>query len=417
MNAITVRTALDKEFRPPRGDFLQTLMVEITPARGMGALPLNIGILLDNSGSMEGAKLDNAKRACTLLLEQLKPQDRAAVCVFSSGARTVVPSQIFNDSARTAAAYAISQIQIEGATEVNAGLNQIFAEVAPHRSPEVTTFVIMLSDGEPTDENGYHVKDLQPFLDRAAQEFLANGVSLSTIGLGSAADYDAAFLRDLSDRGSGQFLMTQQPQDLADAFQDEFGRIQSTVISDVALEVSKLEGTVRRFWRVVPDKKIFDPPKVVDGGFRVSIGSLQDDQPQSYLIDIVSSTPANPQNRGMLCQVSVVTSAGRTDGNVLTGYSENELELAQRNGEVLKLNEEAVDFKLQMDLEDAVKTGDKRKMTAVLDRKRKMTQRLGKSTATKILDDMQITLAAGGDISPDDLATSSAESKKTKRLG
>ena len=76
-----------------------------------------------------------------------------------------------------------------------------------------------------------------------------------------------------------------------------------------------------------------------------------------------------------------------------------------------------MDFKLQMDLEDAVKTGDKRKMTAVLDRKRKMTQRLGKSTATKILDDMQTTLEAGGDISPDALATSSAESKKTKRLG
>lgn len=417
MSAITVRTALDKEFRPPRGDFLQTLMVELTPARGLGALPLNIGILLDNSGSMEGAKLENAKRACSLLLEQLKPQDRAAVCVFSSGARTIVPSQFFDDNARRTAAFAISQIEIEGATEVNAGLNQIFAEVSPHRSPEVTTFVIMLSDGEPTDENGYHVKDLQPFLDRAAQEFNANGVSLSTIGLGSAADYDAAFLRDLADRGSGQFLMTPQPQDLADAFQDEFGRIQSTVISDVALEVSKLEGTVRRFWRVVPDKKIFDPPKVVNGGFRVSIGSLQNDQPQSYLVDIVSSTPAVAQGRGMLCQVSVVSSSGRSDANVLTGYSENELELAQRNGEVLKLNEEAVDFKLQMDLEDAVKTGDKRKMTAVLDRKRKMTQRLGKSTATKILDDMQTTLQAGGDISPDDLATSSAESKKTKRLG
>jgi Ca-activated chloride channel family protein len=417
MNAITVRTALDKEFRPPRGDFLQTLMVELTPARGLGALPLNIGILLDNSGSMEGDKLINAKKACALLLEQLKPQDRAAVCVFSSGARTVVPSQLFDDNARRTAAYAVSQIEIEGATEVLAGLNQIYGEVAPHRSPDVTTFVIMLSDGEPTDANGYHVTNLQPFLDRAAQEFTTNGVSLSTIGLGSAADYDAAFLRDLADKGSGQFLMTQNPQDLGDAFQDEFGRIQSTVISDVVIEVSKLEGTVRRFWRVVPDKKIFDPPKVVNGSFRVPVGSLQNDQPQSYLIDIVSGTPQNAQGRGMLCQVSVVSSAGRGEANVLTGYSENELELAQRNGEVLKLNEEAVDFKLQMELEDAVKTGNKAKMTSVLDRKKKMTQRLGKSTATKILDDMQTTLQAGGDISPDALASSSAESKKTKRLG
>ena len=83
---------------------------------------------------------------------------------------------------------------------------------------------------------------------------------------------------------------------------------------------------------------------------------------------------------------------------------------------MLKLIEEANDYKLQVDLEPAVKSGDKPKMTGILQRKRKMTQRLGKATATKILDDMQSALDAGGSISPDDLAVSSVESKKTKRL-
>jgi uncharacterized protein YegL len=420
-DALQIRTALDKDFRPLRGDFLQTLMVELTPARGMSTLPLNLGILLDNSGSMdENGKLENAKQACSLLLQQLTPQDRAAVCVFSSGARTIVPSQMFDDGVKRLAQREIAGIQIEGATELLAGLNQVYAEVAPHRSPDVTTFVILLSDGEPTDSQGYRVKSLDQFLQRADSEFKTNGVSLSTIGLGSASDYDATFLRDLADRGASKFLMAQKPQELADAFQDEFGRIQSTVLSDVVLEVSRLNGTVRRFWRVVPDKKIFDPPKVANGAFRMPIGSIQNDQPQAYLIDVVTSTPQDSSGRGLLCQISATTSIGGTENrstaNVLVGYSDNELELAQRNQEVLKLNEEAVDFKLQMDLEDAVKTGDRRKMTSVLERKKKMTQRLGKSTATKILDDMQSTIQAGGDISADDLAVSSVESKKTKRL-
>lgn len=420
-DVLQIRTALDKEFRPMRGDFLQTLMIELTPARGMSTLPLNLGILLDNSGSMEGPKLENAKQACNLLLQQLQPNDRAAVCVFSSGARTIVPSTFFDDTVKRQAADAIAQIQIEGATEVLAGLNQVYAEVAPHRAADVTTFVIVLSDGEPTDSQGYHVKNLDPFLQRADAEFKSNGVSLSSIGLGSAADYDAGFLRDLADRGSGKFLMSQNPAELADAFQDEFGRIQSTVISDVAIEVHRLNGNARRFWRVVPDKKIFDPPKVANESFRIPVGSIQNDQPQAYLLDIVTGSPVNPQARGLLCQVVATAVVGgrevRVEQNVLVGYSESELELAQRNQEVLKLNEEAVDFKLQMDLEDAVKTGDKRKMTSVLERKKKMTQRLGKSTATKILDDMQTTLAEGGDISADAIAVSSVESKKTKRLG
>ncbi len=421
MDAIQIRTALDKDFRPLRGDFVQTLMIELTPQRGMSTLPMNLGILLDVSGSMEGAKLENAKQACNLLLEQLKPEDRAAVCVFSSGARTIVPSQRFDDSVKKMAQREVAHLQIEGATELLAGLNQVYAEVAPHRSPEVTTFVILLSDGEPTDSQGYRVKTLDQFLQRTDAEFKTNGVSLSTIGLGSASDYDAAFLRDLADKGSSKFLMAQQPHELADAFQDEFGRIQSTVLSDVAIEVHRLNGTVRRFWRVVPDKKIFDPPKVQDGSFRVGVGSIQNDQPQAYLIDVVTGTPTNPAGRGLLCQVAaVVISSGvehRAETNVLVGYSDNELELAQRNGEVLKLNEEAVDFKLQMDLEDAVKAGDRRKMTSVLERKKKMTQRLGKTSATKVLDDMQATLQTGGAISADDLAVSSVESKKTKRLG
>jgi hypothetical protein len=328
---------------------------------------------------------------------------------------------MFDENVKQNAIRAISKIQSSGATELLEGFQCVYSEVAPHRSSEVTTFVIVLSDGEPTDSQGYFETDMTKFLQRAGEEFAQNGVSLSTIGLGSAADYDAAFLRDLADRASGKFLMATQPQELADAFQDEFGRIQSTVIADVTVEVNRLNGTVRRFWRVVPDKKMFDPPRVVNGSFRVPVGSMQLDQPQAYLIDIVTSPPSENVGRGLLCQVAaeaeVAGSLQRSEANVLIGYSDNEVELAQRNGEVLRLIEEANDFKLQMDLEAAAKSGDKRKMTGILERKKKMTQRLGKSTATKILDDMQSTLDAGGDISPDALAISSLETKKTKRLG
>src|SRR4028118_1508617 len=213
-DVLQIRTALDKEFRPLRGDFLQTLMIELTPGRGMSTLPLNLGILLDISGSMEGPKLENAKQACRLLLEQLTPQDRAAVCVFSSGARTIVKSQFFDDNVKRLAQREVADGKIEGATELLAGLNQVYGEVGPHHGPDVSTFVILLSDGEPTDAQGYRVHSLQQFIDRADAEFKSNGVSLSTIGLGSAADYDASFLRDLADRGAGKFLMSQKPDEL-----------------------------------------------------------------------------------------------------------------------------------------------------------------------------------------------------------
>jgi hypothetical protein len=106
----------------------------------------------------------------------------------------------------------------------------------------------------------------------------------------------------------------------------------------------------------------------------------------------------------MLCTVAAVAAANgvdqRAETNALVSYSDDDRELAQRNNEVIKLIEEATDFKLQLDLEAAVKSGDTAKMTTVLERKKKMTQRLGKTTATKILQDMQDTLASGAAPSP-----------------
>jgi Ca-activated chloride channel family protein len=419
MPDLALRTAVDKDFRPTRGDFLQTILVELSPGRGLSTLPLNLGILLDCSGSMDGPKLENAKRACSLILQRLSPEDRATVCVFSSGSRAIVPSALFSSDVLSRALSSVADVRVEGATELLTGLNKVYEEVAPHRDSAVTSFVILLSDGQPTDKQGFIDRELPKYLQRCQDEFEKNGVSLSTIGLGSAVDYDAAFLRDLADKGSGKFLMASTPDDLATVFQEEFGRIQSTVLSDVTIEVGRLNGKVRRIWRVVPDKKIFDPPQVINNSFKVMVGSIQNDQPQAYLLDVVTGAPAAPKSRDMLCQVAAWVgdnTATRVEANVLTGYSDNDVELAQRNQEVVRLVEEANDFKLQVDLEAAVKNGDKRKMTQVLERKKKMTQRLGKVNATKVLEDMEDTLQGGGEISPDLLAVSSQETKKTKRL-
>jgi Ca-activated chloride channel family protein len=278
---LSIRTALDKEFRPAKGDFLQTLMIELSPGRGMRTLPLNLGILLDVSSSMQGPKLENAKKACILLLQQLTLKDRATVCTFSSGAQTVVPPQLFDESVQVASCKAVESLRVSGATELLAGLEQVYQEITPHQSAEVTSYVILLSDGEPTDSQGYIDDQYSKFIDRAGTEFEKSGVSLSTIGLGSATDFNAGFLRDLADKASGKFLMASRPEDLESTFQEEFGRIRSTVISEATIEINRLNGAVRRFWRVVPDKKMFDAPKDNNGTITLPVGAVQLDQPQA----------------------------------------------------------------------------------------------------------------------------------------
>lgn len=413
---------MDKDFRPLQGDFLTTLFVELTPAAGLSALPVNLGILLDVSSSMAGPKLESSKRACQLILAELSETDCASVVAFSNTPHVLVPGQAMTASAKQQAQAAVAGVEEEGATVLNTGLEAVYQEVSRFAGPERNTFVVMISDGVPTDDTGYPLNDLNPFIERANREQAERGVSLTTIGLGSAEDYDAPFLRELADRGNGQFLYSPNAEELMGKFREAHKHIAGAVVSDATLYFSEFGGTLRRVWRVLPDKKLFDVPAVQGGSFAVPIGSLRAGEPQGFLLDLVTSAdPGQRPGKEVLCQIEaryiMEGDARKAGATVLLNYSDNELELAQRNREVIRLNQEAVDFLMQRDLEEAVRRGDKRAQTMLLQRKRRLTMRLGKTAATKMLDDMASKLDSGGQISQDDLVLSSQETKKTKRLG
>src|SRR5215210_1192955 len=56
-------------------------------------LPLNIALVIDRSGSMEGTKLDKAKEAAIFCLRNLTGADRAAVVAYDDEVRVVSPSR------------------------------------------------------------------------------------------------------------------------------------------------------------------------------------------------------------------------------------------------------------------------------------------------------------------------------------
>jgi Ca-activated chloride channel family protein len=55
--------------------------------------PLAFAIVLDKSGSMEGAPIVNAKRAAQMVVRHLRKHDLFTLVVFDDNARAVVPLQ------------------------------------------------------------------------------------------------------------------------------------------------------------------------------------------------------------------------------------------------------------------------------------------------------------------------------------
>lgn len=421
-SGMRLRTALDKSYRPPAGEFLTTVLVELSPPRRIDRLPLNLALLIDTSESMAGEKLHRAIEACVELLGRLDPADHVAVVAFASHARVLVSSRPAGPQTLRAAEEGLWSLRAEGVTALTRGLDEAYREVARRAGPDRATHVVLLSDGYPTTNQGYVDSQAGPYIQRADREMRDRGISLTTIGLGDAANYDQAFLRRLSDAGNGQFYYCSSPAQLGEQFAQELNRIQSTVLSEVSLTVRHLRGTARRLWRVYPDKKLFDTPTVVNGSFSVPLGSFQDGRPQAFLVDVVTDVaPGTPLGRLRLMEVeaSWLHDGARRSAStsVVFELTDDERALLQRNAEVVRLATECMDSLLEEELESAVASGDRARQTSVLVRKRQLTMRLGKTEATRVLDEMEETLASGGEISQDALARSSQATKPTRRLG
>ena len=170
------------------------------PKHEPGALVL----ILDRSGSMQGAKLEAAKEAARAVVEVLEPTDEVAVITFDSDATLVSPLQ--KASARTKIQASVSEIVSGGGTNVLPALTQALASLQSSKLKH--KHIILLSDGEaPTD-------GIREILDKLAAE----GATTSTIGVAGA---DRNFLSMIADAGSGRLYMVEDLGALPKIFMKE----------------------------------------------------------------------------------------------------------------------------------------------------------------------------------------------------
>src|SRR3712207_7186641 len=79
------------------------VLVRVTPPElgwdGASRRRLNLGVVLDRSGSMHGAKMERARQAASYCVEQLLPADRLSVVVFDDVVEVLIPSGPVEDKA------------------------------------------------------------------------------------------------------------------------------------------------------------------------------------------------------------------------------------------------------------------------------------------------------------------------------
>jgi Ca-activated chloride channel family protein len=188
---------------------------EMETAEQGAAPPIDMIILLDQSGSMGGQKIEYARQAILNLLALLSAQDRLAIIGYAD--RVWRYAELTNVTAanRVKLQNLVTHISAGGNTNLGSGLQEgINLLLANHREDNLGK-VILISDGL-ANRGIVDPEQLGGIASTAAKQALM----VSTVGVGR--DFDADLMATLANEGAGNFYYLQQPQSFVELFQKEF---------------------------------------------------------------------------------------------------------------------------------------------------------------------------------------------------
>jgi Ca-activated chloride channel family protein len=215
-------------------------------------LPLHLAIVLDRSGSMSGAPLEEAKRCAASIVDRLDARDRVSVIAYDNTVRVVAPCVPLTE--RESLKHAIASLDSGGATDLHAGWLTGAESLAPHTRADVLSRVVLLSDGCAN----HGLCDVAEIEKHCAQ-LASTGVTTSTYGLGG--DFNEQLMVQMARAGRGNSYYGQTAQDLMEPFMQELDLLAALCARNVQLRLVTPDG--------VRATVLNDYPATANGGVRL----------------------------------------------------------------------------------------------------------------------------------------------------
>ena len=192
-------------------------------ARDIVRVPRETIFVIDTSGSMEGASIEQAKAAADLALSRLGAGDSFNVIEFNTYSRSLFGAAEPATPANVAHARQwVRQLRARGGTEMQAAL-MLALDGMDH--PGRLRQVIFLTDGGVSNES----RLFQTIRDRLGDS------RLFTIGIGSAVN--SHFMTQAAHHGRGTFTYIGKIDEVRERMDALFRKIESPVVTDVRLEL------------------------------------------------------------------------------------------------------------------------------------------------------------------------------------
>ena len=232
--------------------------------------PVNVAIVLDKSGSMQGQKIAKAKEAAIAAIERLNENDIVSVVAYDSTVTVVVPATKLAD--KRSLIERVRRIAAGGSTALFAGVSKGAAEIRKFAEKERVNRVILLSDGLA------NVGPKSPSeLGALGASLMKESIAVSTMGLG--LDYNEDLMTKLAQKSGGNHVFIEEADQLVQVFNYEFNDVLSVVAQEVAIDIRTAQGV--RPVRVLNSANEINGQTVI-----VSMNQLYSEQEKYVLLEV-----------------------------------------------------------------------------------------------------------------------------------
>jgi Ca-activated chloride channel family protein len=206
-------------------------LLALTPPRQPPtAVPRDLVLLLDTSGSMGGPPLNLLKRLCALLITSLNDRDRLSMVRFGSTTERwmPVPSQATSTNLSSAMEW-IRSLNATGGTEMGRGVR----EALRTSRPDSVTQVVLISDGDV----GFEREVWQELRQRLPKRW-----RLHAVGVGSCTNRSLTSL--LASAGRGKELFLEDGEDVERVSARLLRALEGPLVTDLCLSGGALRSAL-----------------------------------------------------------------------------------------------------------------------------------------------------------------------------
>ena len=354
-NDLTLTCRLNKAHLPVMTtQQLVYVLIDAVPGASMAQvrMPLNLSLVLDKSGSMQGKKIQNLREAAKLVVDRLGPQDTISIVAFSDRKYLIAGSQLVTD--KGALKKKIDRIRDGGGTAISGGMNQGLTELGKAASPDRISRMLLLTDGQTFGDE----KKCKKLAKKAGDQ----GILVNALGLGD--DWNEDLLDNIAAASGGVADFVDSPNKIVAFFDQAVQSMQDSVVQNAQMVLRLASGvTPRQVWQVLPMISNLGYRPLSDRDVQVTLGEMEKGQPRSLLVELLIGP--RPAGTYRVAQAEIIydvpglnLSGEKVRSDILLSFTTNAAEAKHYEPEVMNIVEKVTAFKLQTRALEEAKMGN-----------------------------------------------------------